>query len=260
MVGYDCEGYPVYHFLGYFEEDFDAYLCIREYDNKHYDIYIDEEKYKNICKFTKLKSNILIDTGEERIDRSGYTFKQVYEEWKKIYFPTKEEIENEKLTHKKTHGKLGKANMGNLQSAFKNSKILHDRIYSSLKTLDFQKVINTTKGCRSKIYNLQNLYKKLDLYACEMEIIDKNYAQYIEIDIEEDETNRHPYTYDEIKFLWTLQGTQDIDILLILLYSAMRIDELLSIEIKNIFLEDRYMIGGLKTENGKNRIDRKSVV
>lgn len=252
-IGYNEKGYPIYHFLGTFEEELDTHLCLRDYNNKPFDIYVSEEKYKKIVKFAKLPSSVLIKATDE-IDRSGYTFKEVYEEWKAIYFPTAQEIEIEKKTHKKTKGKLSKSNVGNLAAAFNNSKELHNRVYSSLKKLDFQKIINNTSGCRSKIYNLQNLYKKLDEYALEMDIITKDYARYIKIDIEEDLTNRHPYSYSEIKFLWSLEGNQDVDILLILLYSCMRINELLELKIDNIFLQESYAIGGLKTENGRNRI------
>lgn len=253
MIGYNSKGYPEYHFLDYFEDELDAYLCIREYNNKPYDIYVDEKKYSKIIKFMKLPSKILIKT-DNNINRSGYTFKQVYEEWKEINFPTAEEIKLEEETHKKTPGKLGKSSRGCLQSAFNNSVELHDRIFSTLRRLDFQKVINTTEGSKSKKYDLQNLYHRLDEYAEEMEIVNKTYSKFVNIDVEEDETNRHVYTYDEIKFLWSMEGNFYVDILLILLYCGMRIEELLSLETKNIFFDEGYMIGGLKTEAGKNRI------
>lgn len=144
--------------------------------------------------------------------------------------------------------------LGNLAAAFNNCKILHDRIYRDLTELDFQEVINNTKGKRSKIYNIQNLCRKLDKFALRKNIIEKSYAQFIEIDIEEDETHRKPYNYEEIAFLWTLQGNLLVDILLVLLYSAFRIEELIELETVNIDLENLTMTGGLKTDNGKNRI------
>lgn len=110
------------------------------------------------------------------------------------------------------------------------------------------------QGRRSKLYNMRNLFVKLDEYAYEKNIIDKCYANKVHIDYEEDNTNRCPYSYDEIKFLWSLEGQQDIDILLVLLYSCMRIEELLSIENANINFKEGYMLGGLKTSNGKNRV------
>ena len=47
-LGYDNKGYPIYHFLGTFEEELDAHLCLRDYNNKPFGIYISEEKYKKI--------------------------------------------------------------------------------------------------------------------------------------------------------------------------------------------------------------------
>lgn len=143
---------------------------------------------------------------------------------------------------------------GNLASAFSNCKALHNRIYKDLTDLDFQEVINNTKGCRSKLYNIQNLCKRLDKFALRKKIINESYAQFIEIDFTEEETSRKPYTNTEIAFLWTLEGDIFVDILLVLLYSAFRIEELLELETININLEKETMLGGLKTDNGKNRI------
>lgn len=253
-IGYDCNGYAVYEFLDTFDNELDAELCRREYSKNPYNLYIKEEKFKKIVKFTKLPSKVLIDNEENRIDRSKYTFAEIFEEWKKIYFPTKKEIQIEEITHKKTKGKLGKANRGNLLSAYNNSKDLHDKIYCDLRKINFESQINSVDGKRSKLYNMRNLYNKLDQYALEMGIIQTSYAQFIAIDCDEEETSRIPYSFEEIEFLWTLEGNQDIDILLCLLYNCMRIEELLELQIENINFKNGYMIGGLKTENGKNRI------
>lgn len=108
---------------------------------------------------------------------------------------------------------------GNLAAAFNNCAILHDKIYADLTDLDFQEVINNTKGCRTKLYNIQNLNKKLDKFALRKKVIQTGYAQFIEIDVQEDETPRVPYSYKEVEFLWTKQGNLIADILLVLLYS-----------------------------------------
>ena len=41
---------------------------------------------------------------------------------------------------------------------------------------------------------------------------------------------------------------------MVLLYTGMRIDELLSMRCENVHLKEHYMQGGEKTEAGKNRI------
>lgn len=254
-LGYNEKGYPVYEFLDTFDNELDAELCRREYSKNPYDLIINHEKYISIKKSSALPSKVIDESTvivEE--DKTGYTFKQIYDEWKEIYFPTKEQIKEEEITHKKAKGKLSKANKGNMSSAFSNSKKLHDRIYSTLRKIDFETVINETNGCRTKLYNMRNLYIKLDEYAYEKNIIDKCYADKVHVDYEENETGRHPYTYKEIEFLWSLEAEKDVDILLVLLYNCMRIDELLSLETSNIFFDKGYMVGGLKSESGKNRI------
>lgn len=254
-LGYDKKGFPIYEFLDTFTEELDAELCRRDYSRNPYDIVISHQKFEKIVSFAKLPSSVIdASTIIEEEDKTGYTFKQVYEEWKMLYFPTKEEIEKEELTHKKTKGKFSKSNMGNLAAAFNNSKKLHDKLYRNLRKVDFEQTINSTVGKRSKLYNMRNLYVKLDEYAYEKNIIDKCYADKVHVDCEEDNTNRHPYSYEEIKFLWTMQGNRDVDILLILLYTCMRIEELLSLEIKNIYLDGNYIRYGLKSQSGKNRI------
>jgi integrase len=40
---------------------------------------------------------------------------------------------------------------------------------------------------------------------------------------------------------------------LVMIYTGLRASELCHIEVKNIFIEDRYMIGGMKTKAGTNR-------
>lgn len=45
-----------------------------------------------------------------------------------------------------------------------------------------------------------------------------------------------------------------IDCILILIYTGMRVGELLDIKIENVHLEEKYMRGGSKTEAGKDRV------
>ena len=45
-----------------------------------------------------------------------------------------------------------------------------------------------------------------------------------------------------------------IDTMLILIYTGMRVGELLDIKIENVHIDEKYMVGGSKTEAGKDRI------
>lgn len=188
------------------------------------------------------------------MDKTGYTFEQLYNEWSGIYMPSKKEIINERKNHEKAKGKLGSSNANGMKSAFKAYKDLHQRIYTSLKKSDFQNIINMTEGKRTKLFNMKNLILKLDEYAMEQDVIEKGYGQFIDIMPEPSISSRMPFTYKEINTIWQNEGRLCADILLILLYSGMRIEELLIVEIDRIFLDEDYLITGLKTDSGKNRI------
>lgn len=71
--------------------------------------------------------------------------------------------------------------------------------------------------------------------------------------IEGQTIDREIYSVDEVKELWKHEGKQLYDITLILLYTGLRINELLLLKMEDIHLDKDYMIGGLKTEDGKRR-------
>ena len=197
------------------------------------------------------------EKGNINLDRSDYTFAQVYEEYKTKYFPTKSEIENEKRTHQKAKGKLGKSVASNLQSAYNKCSILYNRLYKSLRKEDFWNIILKTEGCGTVIYSLSNLFKKLDSYALEHDIILKGYADLIKITEDlyiptQDEGT--PYSYEEIDTIWQARGSLVADIVLSTIYTGTRIEELLFTKIEDIHIEEGFFIAGLKTTAGKRRI------
>ena len=73
--------------------------------------------------------------------------------------------------------------------------------------------------------------------------------------VNEGKAKRKPFTQKEIDLLFKNVGKlKYIDTVLIMIFTAMRVGELLSIETKNVHLKERYMIGGSKTKAGKNRV------
>lgn len=194
------------------------------------------------------------------IDKSEYTFKQIYEEYSKKYFPTPEEVKIEKETHKKAKGKFGVSNANNLKSAYNKCNDLYDKPYKTIKKRDFEDIIFKTEGCATVIQSLANLFKKLDNYAMENDIIIKGYASLIKVT--EDmylsvKREGIPYSYQEIHKLWNYYNKNNniiCDITLCTIYTGARIEELLFTKIKNINIDDAYFIAGLKTTAGKGRI------
>lgn len=194
--------------------------------------------------------------GTYDVDKVQYTFAEVYADFKREKFPTKEEQKQMKETQKKIIGKVGISNMYQLSGSYKRSKKIWNRKYNELRKQDFKLVIDDCKNevGTSKLNHIMSFFRALDDYALEQGIIQKGYAQFLDFVEEEVEEEKIPYSTEEIKTIWKYEGYYIADILLILLYSCMRIEELLSLETKNIFLDENYMVGGLKTDAGKNRV------
>ena len=204
-----------------------------------------------------LLANYNIEKGYIKINKSDYTFSQVYEEYKSRYFPTQEEMKIERETHKKAKGKLGTSTALGLQSSYKACTSLYNRLYKSLRKDDFEKIILSVNGSASKIGNYRKLFKNLDKYALEQDIIIKGYAELIKITNDYSAPVRNggnPYTYYEINEIWKNRGNLISDIILTTIYTGMRIEEVFITKNENVYIEDGYLISGVKTSAGKSRI------
>lgn len=197
------------------------------------------------------------EKGNIDINKTDYTFSQVYEEFSKKNFPTKEEMEYEKKYHEKAKGKLGRSVTNNLKAAYNKCEQLYNRMYKTLRKDDFEAIILNTVGCATVINSLANLFKKMDSYALENDIILKGYADLLKITddlylpIQNEGT---PYSYQEIETIWQYEENLIADITLVTIYAGPRIEELLFTKTEDIYISDGYFIAGLKTASGKRRI------
>lgn len=282
-IGKDINGTAIRHFIGFFENELDALVCLENYHKEPSPIYIKEEKYNRIITFPK-KPYPLVPVKNptkklaEKIKRENYTFKEVFEIFKETKMLTKEEEQQEKKYHIRPKNKpYGRHYCRSMTSAFHNSASLYDKVYKELRASDFTKCLIDSKKGPEPQRLMVNLYNNLDKFALEENIIDKGYAQFISaITSNRKEIKKannkiiekeRLFTYSQIEYLWNFsprsEGVQKEnkqqreifirDFWLMLLYSGCRADELLSIYTENIFLDDNYFIGGLKTQAGINR-------
>ncbi len=85
------------------------------------------------------------------------------------------------------------------------------------------------------------------------DIINKDYAQFVVLP-EENSKEQEIFSKNEIKLLWRYKENRTAQIILVLIYTGARINELFSMAPENVNIEKRYMMGGSKTDAGKNRI------
>lgn len=132
----------------------------------------------------------------------------------------------------------------------------HERI-PSIRAQELQDCLTAQSSkSRATIGNMRAILRGMWQYAIANEYTEKDITQHLVFDFTESGVPIHTrFTDDEIRKLWdALWTVNNVDIVLIYIYTGLRPSELLDIESGNVHLADRYMIGGMKTEAGRNRI------
>lgn len=171
------------------------------------------------------------------LESKKITLKNIYDDWSQRHFD-----------------KVSLNTIKNYKSAFNKCESIFNVPIVDLRTRDFQKIVDTQITSQASAKAFKNIIKLLYEYALKHEIVEKDYSVFIEMPRDKNKKENIPFTKDEIELLWNHQGSDHVDILIILLYTGMRINELLLMKTDNIYLDKRYMVGGSKTDNGKERI------
>ena len=171
------------------------------------------------------------------LDASRITFKEIYERL----------MNQEEKT-------LSSKSLSNYKSAYKHCQPLYNKVFKEIKKSHLQGVIDDIESnSMPKVTKL--LFQKMYKYAMENDIVTTNYSQFVKLPKKQVAKKKTPFTKTEINNIWdNIDNIRNADIVLILLYTGMRISELLTMKKENIHLDKRYMIGGLKTEAGIDRM------
>lgn len=187
------------------------------------------------------------------------------------YYSTKTEAKNAmreylvnpfNLDHKSTklkdvydkwsdQSQLAQTTMQSYGSAFNQAKQLHNMSMRDIKVAHLEAVMDQMKPHMRSVF--KNAMGKVYAYAIKHEIVDKDLMALITLKTMVETKEKTPFTLAEINKLKTFKHPLN-DTVFILLYTGLRINELLEITCENIHLNERYMIGGTKTKAGKNRI------
>ena len=177
----------------------------------------------------------------------------------KTYSPTFEEVFLKYYENKygQEYGHEGKKKQSEYSTiaAFKNSVSLHKKKYPTLKADDFQGVIDSVSEnlSHSSAELVQFLFNQMDKYALANDIIQKGYAQFAKIKIEDDDEHGVPFTEEEIDLLWQNKDKPFVDTILVYCYSGWRLNELARMPLEDINLKERTFTGGLKNKYSRER-------
>lgn len=171
------------------------------------------------------------------------TFAEMYAMWKKYRVSLKKQISD--------------STWRNYEIAFNHLAPLHQKKFLAIRTADAQEVLNSyNHKSSSTIGNMRAVLKSMYSYARMNGYVDTDITEFLVYEWTDTDTEIHaPYTMEEIGILWQkLYEVNNVDIILIYIYTGMRPSELLNVLTENVHLDEQYLVGGMKTEAGTDRI------
>lgn len=108
--------------------------------------------------------------------------------------------------------------------------------------------------------NIKNMFNMMLDYAVEYELVNRNIARAFKPpesalnELSDSKQEHIAFTDAELKLLWANRQIPDVDIILVQCYMGWRPQELGELLVANIFLEQNIIVGGMKTDAGKERI------
>lgn len=172
--------------------------------------------------------------------KSDLTLNEIYDEWSAFRY------EN-----------ISKHTVNNYKTAWSYIKEYGNVKFKELRTAHWQNVITQAaeKGLgRSALKKIRTVAAMLCDYAMQNDVINKNYARFVTLPkFEKVERDR----FDDLevkKIEAAAAGDPWVATVLILIYTGMRVGELLKLTLFNVDMERQLITGGAKTDAGKDRI------
>lgn len=201
------------------------------------------QKFKYVGYFEKMadalaaleKYNV---TGETSLVEDGQRFSEIY----KLWYAEKEAK------------KMSVPALSGYRTSYNRLSPLHDMVFRNIRLADLEAAISPYKSMSTSTINqIRVVISGMYRYAMRHDIVDKDYSALLDISAENTNANPHkPFTDEEVRLLWKHKEDSVVSIVLILLYTGMRVTELL--ELPASCWHGDYLQGGKKTAAGKNRI------
>lgn len=161
------------------------------------------------------------------VSLSKITFSEVYEKWSAKKF-----------------NEVGKSSIAAYKGSYRLCGSLYDMPMASIKLLHLQNVVDNCGKNKPTLIALKVLFQQLFDYAVQHEIIEpeKNRVAYVDINSTGNPNKRPhtPFSVDEINMLWGKSDDVQVAFVLMLIYSGVRISELLNLKKEDVHLEEQY--------------------
>lgn len=124
--------------------------------------------------------------------------------------------------------------------------------FADLMPQDYQKFFDALPLSNSSKTVVRSIITAMYTYAITNNIVDRNYC-IVNLGDTATAHKKKRLTDAEIAKLWELEGDPWVDVILFGIYTGFRPSAILLIETANVHIDERYIVGGIKTKAGRNR-------
>lgn len=172
--------------------------------------------------------------------RANITLEELYKEWSEAKYKSG----------------ISRDTINNYKAAWKHIDKLKNTKFKDLRTAHWQKVIDGKKEelGHSSLKKIKSLITMLYNYAFKNDIVKKNYAEFIELPKHSKQERQIFSDLDIQNMIKNADSIPWVDTILIMIYTGMRISEMLNLTLFNVDFKKQVITGGIKTEAGKDRL------
>lgn len=167
---------------------------------------------------------------------------------------TLEELYYRWLPAHTSNASLSQSTLDSYANSFKHLASLYYEPFQDLKYVDYQKILDSMRKSGlsySSLKKVRSLISLLEKYAVKIELINKCYAPLLSIGKNKAVHPHHPFSRQKINRLWANIDEPGVDTVLILLYTGMRVGEMLALQKTDVNLRQGYIrITKSKTVSG----------
>lgn len=173
-------------------------------------------------------------SGRSLDERYNMTFADVFKAWKSEHYK-----------------ELTNSGREQYDNSFKVFSKLHGKKFRELRTADFQAALDPHMSkSHSTVSKHKQLITQMSKWAIREELITTNFASFVKLP-ENTKKEKEIFSDADIEKL-EADGSETAKIILMLIYTGMRIGELFSLPLADY--HGNYVIGGEKTKAGRNRV------
>ncbi len=210
-TGWNAKGQPIYAYIGYYETRAEALTALSDYNKDPYDLH-----------------------------HNTITFAEVFEKWSEVHFP-----------------KVSESNCKGYMASFRTCTQLHDMKFVEIKLDHLQKAVDESGKNTPTLKKMKIMFGLMYDYAVIHEIVTQDKRDMVRyVDISQagnpNAYNREPFTSKQVKMVWKAKDSNlYYSVILILIYTGLRIGELLDLKKEDVHLEERWFyVKESKTEAG----------